>query len=94
LLTLDPDEAVKLAEHVGVGPGDLAALSSHPTVRAELQTAVDAVNERLARIEQIKRFTILDRDLSQPDGELTPTLKIKRNVVAERYGDRVDELYA
>jgi long-chain acyl-CoA synthetase len=94
LLTLDADEAVKLAEHVGASPGDLTALSSHPAVRAELQTAVDAVNERLARIEQIKRFTILDRDLSQPDGELTPTLKIKRNVVAERYGDRVDELYA
>ena len=75
-------------------PGDLAALASHPAVRAELQTAVDAVNERLARIEQIKRFAILDRDLSQPDGELTPTLKIKRNVVAERYGDRVEELYA
>ena len=94
LLTLDPDEAAKLAEHVGVAPGDLAALSAHPAVRAELQTAVDAVNERLARIEQIKRFAVLDRDLSQPDGELTPTLKIKRNVVAERYGDRVEELYA
>jgi long-chain acyl-CoA synthetase len=94
LLTLDPDEAVKLAEHVGVAPGDLVALASHPAVRAELQTAVDAVNDRLARIEQIKRFAILDRDLSQPDGELTPTLKIKRNVIAERYGDRVEELYA
>ena len=94
LLTLDADEAVKLAEHVGVAPGDPAALSKHPAVRAELQTAVDAVNERLARIEQIKRFAILDNDLSQPAGELTPTLKIKRNVVAERYGDRVEELYA
>jgi long-chain acyl-CoA synthetase len=94
LLTLDPDEAVKLAEHLGVAPGDLVAPASHPAVRAELQTAVDAVNDRLARIEQIKRFAILDRDLSQPDGELTPTLKIKRNVVAERYGDRVEELYA
>jgi long-chain acyl-CoA synthetase len=94
LLTLDADKAIKLAEHVGVARGDVASLSSHPAVRAELQTAVNAVNERLARIEQIKRFAILDRDLSQPDGELTPTLKIKRNVVAERYGDRVEELYA
>ena len=94
LLTLDPDEAVKLAERAGVAPGDPAALRSHPAVRAELQSCVDAVNERLARIEQIKRFAILDRDLSQLEGELTPTLKIKRNVVAERYGDRVEELYA
>jgi long-chain acyl-CoA synthetase len=94
LLTLDPDEAPKLAEHAGVAPDDLAALGSQPAVRAELQSAVDAVNERLARIEQIKRFAILDRDLSQPAGELTPTLKIKRGVVAERYCDRVEELYS
>jgi long-chain acyl-CoA synthetase len=94
LLTLDPDEAGKLAEHVGAAPGAPAALAEHPAVRAELQSAVDAVNERLARIEQIKRFAILDRDLSQPAGELTPTLKIKRGVVADRYGDRVEELYS
>jgi long-chain acyl-CoA synthetase len=94
LLTLDADEAVKLAEHAGVAPGDPAALAAHPAVRSELQAAVDAVNERLARIEQIKRFAILDNDLSQPAGELTPTLKIKRGVVAERYGDRVKELYS
>ena len=94
LLTLDPDEATKLAEHVGATADERDALSRHPAVRAELQAAVDAVNERLARIEQIKRFTILDHDLSQSAGELTPTLKIKRGVIAGRYGDRVDELYA
>jgi long-chain acyl-CoA synthetase len=94
LLTLDPDEAVKLAERVGAPPDDVAALASHPAVRAELQASVDAVNARLARIEQIKRFAVLDRDLSQPAGELTPTLKIKRPVIAERYHDLVEELYS
>jgi long-chain acyl-CoA synthetase len=94
LLTLDPDEAGKLAERVGAPPGDLAALARHPAVRAELQAVVDGVNERLARIEQIKRFAILERDLSQAEGELTPTLKIKRPVVAEHYGDVVEELYS
>jgi long-chain acyl-CoA synthetase len=63
-------------------------------VRAGLQASVDAVNARLARIEQIKRFAILERDLSQATGELTPTLKIKRPVVAERYAGLVEELYA
>ncbi|MGZ6642312.1 MAG: AMP-dependent synthetase/ligase [Solirubrobacteraceae bacterium] len=93
LLTLDPDEASALAEHVGEPPGDIAALSRSPAVRAELQASVDAVNARLARIEQIKRFTILDHDLDQVAGELTPTLKVKRAVVTEHYAPLVEELY-
>jgi long-chain acyl-CoA synthetase len=79
---------------IGAPPGDVAAPARHPGVRAELQASVDAVNARLARIEQIKRFAVLERDLSQPAGELTPTLKIKRPVVAERYHDLVEELYS
>ena len=47
----------------------------------------------MRQVEQIKKFLILDRDLSQEDGELTPTLKVKRNVVNERYADRFDALY-
>jgi long-chain acyl-CoA synthetase len=93
LLTLDPDEAAKLAAQVGAPAGDLAALACHPSVRAELQQSVDEVNERLARIEQIKRFAVLDHDLSQSAGELTPTMKIKRPVVWEHYRDVVEELY-
>lgn len=93
LLTIDPDEAGALAERAGSGDDDLAALSEHPGVRAELQQVVDGVNARLARIEQVKRFAILDHDLSQETGELTPTLKIKRPVVAERYAKLVEELY-
>jgi long-chain acyl-CoA synthetase len=93
LLTLDPDEAAGLAERVGAGGDDLATLAGDADVRAEIQKTVDAVNENLARIEQIKKFAILDHDLTQESGELTPTLKLKRAVVAERYGDIVDELY-
>ena len=54
---------------------------------------IDAVNQRFARIEQIKRFAILPRDLSQEEGELTPTLKVKRSVVYKKYGPDVDALY-
>ena len=54
---------------------------------------VDAVNDRLARVEQIKRFDILDRDLSQADGELTPTLKVKRALVYRAFADRFARLY-
>jgi long-chain acyl-CoA synthetase len=92
LLTLDPEEAPKLAAELGV-PADLASMAADERVHAAIQRDVDAVNERFARIEQIKRFAILDHDLSQQAGELTPTLKVKRPVIHRRYGDRFDRLY-
>jgi long-chain acyl-CoA synthetase len=92
LLTLDPDEARALADKVGADP-DPARLAEHDGVRAELQAVVDEVNRRYARIEQVKRFAVLGRDLSQEEGELTPTMKVKRNVVYERHGDVFDRLY-
>jgi long-chain acyl-CoA synthetase len=94
LVTLDPDECAALAEKVGADGADPAALASHPDVVAEIQAAVDETNKRFARIEQVKRFAILERDLSQAEHELTPSLKVKRNVVYERYADRFAELYA
>jgi long-chain acyl-CoA synthetase len=93
VLTLDADEADALAEKVGADSGDPAALAADPAVRKELQAAVDETNKRFARIEQVKRFAILERDLSQEDDELTPTLKVKRNVVYERYADVFKGLY-
>ena len=92
LLTLDPDEAPKLANQLGI-PANLAAMSKDRRVLDEIQKSVDDVNQRFARIEQIKRFTILDRELSQEDGELTPTLKVKRNVVYEKFAEVFDALY-
>jgi long-chain acyl-CoA synthetase len=93
LLTLDPDEAAALAEKVGATDADPAALAANPDVRQEIQAAVDDANRRFARIEQVKRFEILERDLTQEHGELTPSLKIKRNIVYERYADRFKGLY-
>jgi long-chain acyl-CoA synthetase len=61
--------------------------------RDEVQKAIDSANEDLAKIEQVKKFTILDRDLSQDEGELTPTLKIKREKVYENFRDEIDALY-
>jgi long-chain acyl-CoA synthetase len=93
LLTLDPDEAGALAEKVGASSQDPADLAQDPAVRAELQAAVDEANAKFARIEQVKKFTVLERDLSQEDEELTPTLKVKRNVVYDRYADDFARLY-
>jgi long-chain acyl-CoA synthetase len=63
-------------------------------VRAEIQSAVDEVNSHVGPVEQIKRFEILPRDLSQEGGELTPTLKVKRSLVHEKYAGVIDEIYA
>ena len=92
LLTLDREESFKLAGRLGLDT-DPATIARDPRVHAEIQKQVDAVNQKLARIEQIKRFVILDRDLTQADGELTPTLKVKRAVVYERYADLFAGLY-
>ena len=92
LLTLDPDEAPKLAEKLGVD-ADMASMASDEKVRQELQKDVDEANRHFARIEQVKKFVVLERDLSQEEGELTPTMKVKRNVVAEAHRERFDQLY-
>ena len=62
-------------------------------MHAAVQAAVDSVNGERSRYEQIKRFTILPRDFSQDEDEVTPTLKLKRRVIAERYADEIEDLY-
>ena len=94
LITLDPEEAPALAEQLGTGDASLPALATHEAVRAEVQKALDEVNSHVGPVEQVKRFEILDHDLSQETGELTPTLKVKRNVVHEKFADVVDRVYA
>jgi long-chain acyl-CoA synthetase len=92
LITLDPEECAKLPEEKG-WPADPAELAHHEGMRQMLQEHLDQVNEKFARVEQVKKFEILPQDLSQEGGELTPTLKVKRNVVADKYEKEVDELY-
>jgi long-chain acyl-CoA synthetase len=92
MLTLDREAAVKLAERLGIAT-DPVTIAGDPRVHAELQKEVDRVNGKFARIEQVKRFAILDHDLTQADGELTPTLKVKRAVVQAKYADVFAGLY-
>jgi long-chain acyl-CoA synthetase len=93
LITLDPEEIVVFAREHGL-PEDIAALSREPQVIELIQAELNKVNERYAQVEKIKKFALLDHDLSQETGELTPTLKVKRNVVNEKYADLFDGLYA
>ncbi|MFL5382547.1 MAG: AMP-dependent synthetase/ligase [Longimicrobiaceae bacterium] len=65
----------------------------HPELLTVVQRAVDRVNARLSRTEQIRRFVVLGRELTAEDGDLTPTLKLRRGVVAEKYRGELDALY-
>jgi len=93
LVVLDGDMAPPWAERQGVKFGDMASFSQLPEVRAEVQQAVDDANEHVARVEQLKKFVILPDEWTPETDELTPTLKLKRRVIHEKYSDAIDGLY-
>ena len=93
MITLDPEEIVPWAQEQGL-PEDIESLVEHEKVHEMIQTELDRANSNYARVEQIKKFTILDHDLSVETGELTPSLKVKRNVIYDRYGDLFESLYS
>jgi long-chain acyl-CoA synthetase len=93
LITLDPVEIGKWASARGLG-GEVAALAAEPAVRELVQGIVDDVNRERSRFEQLKRFAILERDFTIEDGEVTPTLKLKRRVVEQHFAGEIEQLYA
>ncbi len=93
LLTLSAEELAKWAAQNGVAETDPAALARNPRVEGMMRAKVDGINGKLASFEQIKKFAILPSDFSQETGELTPTLKVKRKVVIQKYGSVLDALY-
>jgi len=94
LVALDPDAIAGWAAENGMAEMPYAELVSSPAVRQLVQGCIDELNAKLNRWETIKKFIILDRDLSVDDGELTPSMKLKRRVVAEKYKNELDSLYA
>ena len=93
LVTLDPEEAVAYAKEHDL-PEDPEGLAANPAVKAAIEAHVEQINEKFARVEQVKKISILPRDLSQEAGELTPTLKVKRAVVMQKREPEIEELYA
>jgi long-chain acyl-CoA synthetase len=92
LITLDPEEIGPWAKERSL-PEDMSELVEREEVRELIQEVLDRANAKYAQVEQIKKFALLDRDLTQEAGELTPTLKLKRNVVNERYMEVFEALY-
>ena len=93
LITLDQEALTRFAAEQGM-LDEPAAMINSPLVRETLEKHIEEINQNFARVEQIKRFHILPNDLSQEGGELTPTLKIKRPVVATKYEKEIEELYS
>lgn len=93
LVTLDPEEAVAYAKEHNLSE-DPAELAKSPEIRKAIEDHVEQINQKFARVEQVKKITILPRDLTQEDGELTPTLKVKRAVVTQKHEREIEELYA
>ncbi len=93
LITLDEEEIAGYAREHDL-PQEPALLAREPAIRELIGGEVERVNAGYANVEQVKKFAILECDLSQAGGELTPTLKVKRNIVEEKYAEILDSLYA
>ena len=93
LVTLDPVEIGRWASTRGL-PADLADLAGNELVHELVQEVVDDVNRERSRFEQVKRFAVLPRDFTMEDGEVTPTLKLRRRAVIEHFEDEIESLYS
>jgi long-subunit acyl-CoA synthetase (AMP-forming) len=94
LLVLDPDAAVAFAKQQQLADASPEAMAQEPSVQAEVQAGVDRANSHLSRVEQIKRFKLLGRDWPPAGDELTPTMKLKRKPIAQKYAAEIEALYA
>jgi long-chain acyl-CoA synthetase len=94
LITLNADNAKAFATEHRLGTTEIAELAKHPKVRETIQQAIDAFNAGQASYQTLKKFEILPNDFSQETGELTPTLKVKRKLVSEKYKAIVNQLFA
>ena len=93
LLTLDPDACAAYAQKAGLADASPAVLAQDETVRKLIQSGIDQANEKLARVEQIKKFALLPTPWEPGGDELTPTMKLKRKPIAEKYASEIDALY-
>ncbi|MGV3678842.1 MAG: AMP-dependent synthetase/ligase [Acidovorax sp.] len=93
IIMIDQENVEKYAQDHDVPFSNYASLTRATEVQALIQAEVDRVNKRFARVEQIKKFFLLDTQLSAEDEELTPTMKLKRKLVQQKYADRIEAMY-
>mgnify|MGYP000718730177 FL=1 len=93
LFTLDPEKLETEASNAGSAAHTSESAASCPQMMSYIQSQVDEINKTLARVQTIKKFTIIPADFSIEGGELTPTMKVKRKIVREKYGDQIESMY-
>lgn len=93
VITLDLEEAQRYARAQGIAVQAEEALAIHPQIQQLMQQRIEGLNRQLAPYETIKKFIIAPHDFTQESGELTPTLKVKRKVVTQKYREALDSLY-
>ena len=94
IIMIDQENVEKYAQDNDVPFSNYASLTRAPEVQALIQAEIDRVNKKFARVEQIKKFFLLDTQLSAEDEELTPTMKLKRKLVQQKYADQIDAMYS
>ena len=94
IIMIDQDNVEKFAQDHDVPFGNYASLTSSSEVQALIQGEIDRVNKKFARVEQIKKFFLLDTQLGAEDEELTPTMKLKRKLVENKYQPQILAMYA
>jgi long-chain acyl-CoA synthetase len=93
IIMVDQENVEKFAQDNDVPFSNYASLTRAPEVQALIQDVIDQVNKKFARVEQIKKFFLLDKQLTAEDEELTPTMKLKRKLVAEKYATQIRAMY-
>jgi long-chain acyl-CoA synthetase len=93
LIIIDEDNVVKYAQDNKIQFSTYKDLTLHPEINKLIETEIKSVNETLSRVEQVKKFTILPKKLYEEDGEVTPTMKVKRKFINEAFGDLIEAMY-
>jgi long-chain acyl-CoA synthetase len=93
IIMIDQENVEKFAQDADVPFSNYASLTKAPEVQQLIQAELDRVNKKFARVEQIKKFFLLDTQLSAEDEELTPTMKLKRKLVQQKYAPQIEAMY-
>ena len=93
IIMIDQENVEKYAQDHDVPFSNYASLTRAPEVQGLIQDVIDQVNKKFARVEQIKKFFLLDKQLTAEDEELTPTMKLKRKLVQQKYAPQIEAMY-